>query len=276
MRRRHWYVDWLVASCAAIACLTCSGQAFAYHDDKQRITNGTAYTLGDDYRWKIGLWEAKFAIFSRLDVSIYPLPWLFMVSNLGLKYEYRLSDAVSFGTKLHAFRLDVQKLNEKIEPVKIEAIPAELNASFRWGDFTNSLQMIFSYIHVQGSMEEDALRGAAAISNLQFVDSFEYRWTRVTALWLRVRYLAYQWQPSASARYVLHPDDYTTVEVHGAAEVDMFDVSHAYSIVPGVQFSWESYNLRLGLGYGNYNLGPVNFVVPQKTLVPEFDMFWRW
>jgi len=129
---------------------------------------------------------------------------------------------------------------------------------------------------MQGTLEEDALEGAAAVSNLQFVSTFEVRWTKSAAIVLRTRYLAYQWQPSASAVYVLHPDDYTTVEVHGAAELQALDVKNAYSVVPGLAFSWKTFNLRVGLGYGNFNVGGVNFVFPRKTLVPELDMYWRW
>ena len=125
-------------------------------------------------------------------------------------------------------------------------------------------------------MDDEALKGAAAVSNLQFVSTFQVNWTKTAAILLRVRYLAHQWQPSASAVYVLHPDDYTTVEVHGAAELEAFDVKNAYSIVPGMAFSWKTFNLRAGLGYGNFNVGGVNFVFPRKTIVPELDMYWRW
>jgi len=276
MQRRFGRVGRLVALCITVGGILDPSVAGAFHSDQQRITAGTAYTLGESSDWKVGLWSAEYAAHRRLDVGTYVWPWLFRVANWGVKYEYRFSDSLSVGPRLHLFRLDVQKLNPDAQPVKIAAIPFELNGSYRWSDYTASLQAIYTYIHVEGSLEEGALEGAAAISNLQLVSTLEYRWTKVTALWLRLRYLAYQWQPSASAVYVLHPNDFTTVEVHGAAEVQMFDVSHAYSIVPGVQWSWETFNLRAGLGYGNYNLGPVNFVVPRKTLVPEFDLFWRW
>ena len=60
------------------------------------------------------------------------------------------------------------------------------------------------------------------------------------------------------------------------AELDALDVKNAYSIVPGMAFSWKTFNLRAGLGYGNFNVGGVNFVFPRKTLVPELDLYWRW
>jgi hypothetical protein len=33
------------------------------------------------------------------------------------------------------------------------------------------------------------------------------------------------------------------------------------------------FNLRLGVGYGKYNIPLVNFVVPERTLIPEADLY---
>lgn len=277
MQRRHRDVVRLVATVLlAAAGVSLCAPAAAFHTEQERVTNGTAYTLRKKGERKLGVWNAAYAAHRRLDLTTYTWPWFFRIVNLGVKYELPVSERFSAGSGLHLFNLDVQKLNPDAEPVTISAIPFELNGSYRWDAYTASAQAVYSYVRVQGVLEEGALEGAAAVSNLQLVSTLEYRWSKVTALWLRFRYLAYQWQPSASASYVLYPDEYTTVKVHGAAEVEMFDVLHAYSIVPGVHWSWETFNLRLGLGYGNYNLGPVNFVVARKTLVPDLDLYWRW
>ena len=62
----------------------------------------------------------------------------------------------------------------------------------------------------------------------------------------------------------------------GTAETDIVDVSGAYSIVPALHFGWETLNLRLGLGYGNWSIPGLNFVVPARTVIPEFDFYALW
>ncbi len=249
---------------------------FAYHTEQQRWTNNTAYTHGGG-GVKLGLWDSAVGIIDRLDLSTYVLPWVFNVVNLGAKYEYRASESFSLSAKASVFTLDVQTLISKSPPITVTAIPAELAASYRIDEaFTLSLLSVYTSVRVKGSLQEDSLKGAAAISNLQLVGTLEYRASNVTAFQLTTRYVAHQWQPSASGGYVMHPDDYTTVEVYGAAVVDALEIQRAFSIVPSVVWSWKHFNLQLGLGYGNMQIGGINFVMPSKFVVPEFDMFWRW
>jgi hypothetical protein len=71
----------------------------------------------------------------------------------------------------------------------------------------------------------------------------------------------------------LRPDAFTRVEVHGDVAASEFHVGDAFSIVPSLHISWGVFNLRLGLGYGNYNVPLVNFVLPTRTPIPDFDLF---
>jgi hypothetical protein len=248
----------------------------AYHTDKQRLGYGTAYTLGKR-TIALGPFTAQYGLFDHFDVGTYVLPWFVRVGNLGVKWQLPVTDTVDVAPQLYSFRLDVQKLNADSPPLVIGAVPFDVTASWRASkDHTLSLSAVYTWIHLQGTFDQEALEGAAAVSNFQIVSTWEYRWTRVTALLLRLRYLAHQWQPTASASYVLHPDEYTTVEVYGDARLDALDVRHAWSLIPGAAWSWETFNLRVGLGYGNYNVPGVNFVLPRKTLCPELDVFWRW
>jgi len=45
-------------------------------------------------------------------------------------------------------------------------------------------------------------------------------------------------------------------------------------IVPSFAFSWQTFNLELGLGYGNFNVPGVNFMINRRTLIPTLDMYW--
>ena len=42
-----------------------------------------------------------------------------------------------------------------------------------------------------------------------------------------------------------------------------------------VVFSWKVFNLRLGVGYGNYSIPGINLVLPKKTLIPDLDFYFR-
>lgn len=264
-----------IGACAA-ALAVWTSPASAWHTDKERLGYGSAYTLGKR-TWALGPFSAQYGLFERFDVGTYVLPWVVKVSNAGVKWRFPVSDSIDVAPQLYAFRLDVQKLNPDAPPMAFAVVPFEVTGSWRMSEAnTLSLSAAYTWIHLKGAFDQEALKGAAAVSNLQLVSTWEYRWTRVTALLLRLRYLVHQWQPTASASYVLHPDDYTTVEVYGDVQLDALDVRNAWSLIPGVAWSWETFNLRVGLGYGNYNVPGVNFVLPKKTLCPELDMFWRW
>jgi len=255
---------------------TWAWRAHAYHTDDDRLGYGSAYTLGKG-TIALGPFSAQYGLFERLDVGTYLLPWFVRVGNLGIKWRFPVNETMDVAPQLYSFHLDVQELNPDSPPMEISVVPFDVTGSWRVSPrHTLSLTAVYTYIHLKGTFDQDALQGAAAVSNFQLVPTWEYRWTRVTALLLRVRYLAHQWQPTASASYVLHPDEYTTVEVFGDAQLDALDVERAWSVIPGVAWSWETFNLRLGLGYGNYNVPGVNFVLPRKTLCPELDLFWRW
>ena len=253
-----------------------SAPAEAYHTDRDRLGYGTAYTLGKR-TLALGPFAAEYGLFDHLDVGTYILPWAVRVGNLGVKWEFPITDRLSIAPQLYWFRLDVQKLTKKSPPLVISVVPLDLTGSYRANDATTvSLGLVYTYIRLAGTFDQQALQGAAAVSNLQLVATGEYRWTKSTALLLRLRYLAHQWQPTASASFVLHPDDYTTVQLYGVGRLDALNVQNAWSLIPGVAWSWTTFNLRLGLGYGNFNVPGVNFVMPRKMICPELDLYWRW
>jgi hypothetical protein len=78
---------------------------------------------------------------------------------------------------------------------------------------------------------------------------------------------------AANADVTLRPDAFTVVIVHGGAAARDFEVRDAFSIVPSLLLTLGVFNLRLGVGYGNYNIPLVNFVVPERTLIPEADLY---
>lgn len=275
LRRRLVY-KLLIGGLAACFVALPDGSAFAYYQNDDRTTADTAFTHGGG-NGQLGLWTSEVGIIDRLDLGSYVLPWFFHVANLSLKYEYRATDKLSFSPKISVFSLDVQKLNPESPPLKLSAVPLEFFGSYLGeNNRMYSLGIVYTKIEMKGSFDQDALQGAAAVSNLQFVGLFEEAVSKTCSFYIRGRYLAHQWQPSASVIYVQHPNEYTTVEVIGAGSLDTLDVKNAYSIVPGFSWSFKNVNFRVGLGYGNMNIGGVNIVLPKKTLVPDLDFFYRW
>ncbi len=272
----------LVALLVVGAALVTPAPAAAYHTPTERVTDESAYTL-NRRELRIGLWKIEYGLLDSLTVGTYPLIWLFKVANLSAKYEYAFSPRWSVAARLSLARLDLQRLNEESPPAALYTIPFELWGSHRLGDSVSlSAGAIFSKVGVSGATEGEAqdgvdnsLEGAAAVTNLQLAGTLEWRLTRVTALQLHGRWLAYQ-DTTASSTITLHPDEYTTVEVVAAAESDAVDVANAFSVVPSFVFSWQTFRLRLGLGYGNFNVPVINFVVPVRSVIPELDLYWRW
>jgi hypothetical protein len=137
-----------------------------------------------------------------------------------------------------------------------------------------SLDLIWTGVFVKGELDQDSFDGTfqGGASNLQSLYTLELRVSRVTALLLQPRFLSYQ-KASVQGDVVLHPDEFTTVEVHALRDTDALDYRGAYSVTLSAVFSWQLWNLRLGLGYGNYNVPGINFMLPQRTLFPDFDLY---
>jgi len=248
--------------------------AQAYHSDEVRLTDRSAHAL-QQWDFRVGVWKAEVGLLNGLQVTTYTLPWIFKMVNAFVKYEIVLGAGFSIAPRLGIFRLDSSSIDEDMDPIVLTIAPFELTGSYRFSDFTASLGIIYTFVGVAAELEESEIRGAVAVTNLQLTSTLEWRLNRVTALELHARYLAFQ-DVSASTSTTVDIDDYTSLEVHGAIESDIADVSNAFSIVPSIAFSWGSFNLRLGLGYGNFNVPAVNFVVPVATVVPDFDLYWRW
>jgi len=171
---------------------------------------------------------------------------------------------VSVAATLGVFRFAPEALDKETGDAVLTIVPFDLVGSWRIDeDWTLSPGIVYTVVTLKGSYDPAQLQGAAAVSNLQLVASLERRLTRVTAVVLHGRYLAFQ-NAGGRVASTLHPDRFTTVELQGIASTDALDFPGAFSIVPSVVFSWKVFNLRLGLGYGNYSVPAVNLVLRRR------------
>lgn len=262
---------------AALAALA-PANARAYHDEKNHVVENTAFTLRDD-AIRLGLWKGQYGLWGSLMFGTYWAPWLLKVANLHLKWMYWREGPVALAAQAGIYHLDTksfEKLDEDAGSAVLNVIPLELFGSYRFDEpYWAHASVVYTLVSLEGQLGDEALGGAgkSALDNLQLTATFEWRVTRVTALLLQARYLVFQ-RAGLSAEATAMADDYTTVKVHGGATTDALDFPHLFSIVPAAAWSWNTFNLRVGLGYGNFNVPGVNFMIPVRFVVPELDLYW--
>lgn len=284
MRRRRqpgYLVVALVAGLVAFVALAAfASGARAYHDEEQRLISDTAYTLDED-QWRLGLFRLDYGLSDDFTGGTYLLPWVIAMANVQVKYEFwQPSEDWVLAVRGGLFRLDLsvfQRLDvDKDSSAIFWIAPLEGVVSWRIDDtFTLNGQLVYTAVGVVGNYNADEFEGAAAVTNGQLALGLEWRLTRVTALILHGRSLLFQ-LAQANASSTSMPDEYTTIEVRGTARSEVFNVEDGSSLTASVAFSWETFNLRLGLGYGNWSLPAINFVLPTRTPIADFDLFWRW
>ncbi|GEM_PF-1791964 len=241
------------------------------------LVNGTAYTLQKS-EFQIGVWDISYGPFSWLTLSSYIWPWLVKVPSLAAKVRFWHNDTWAFSWKLGFFSVDIQDINKEAAPAKFRVIPSELTASYRLGNSLElSLSGIYTPVVLEGSYEANDLQGAAGYSNVQLALMATWKMSDSWALWLRTRHLL-SIDASATASATHQIDPYTKLTVHADAnvgEIAQMGFPQTMQLVPGIAYSGSTFNVELGLGYGSFNIPGINFMIPQKSIVPFFDMYWR-
>lgn len=278
MHLGHRTVLRLLTLVTAATASVVAPDARAYHTDEQRLTDHTAYTLrARDLR--LGLFKFQYGIWDPFLVGTHTIPAFVRMANLHIKWRYLNDERWAAAVQAGSYRLDVSKLEafeDSPGDAVISAGTLEPSVSYRFDDrFTLSSTLPYTVVRADGSVNSKAFDGAltAAVDNLQLTTTLEWRLTRVTALVLHSRYLIFQ-RAYGDGHATLRPDEYTTVEIEVDAQSAALDFKGAWSVVPTVAFSWGTFNLQIGLGYGNWSIAPLNFVLPKKTLIPDLEVFW--
>ncbi len=250
----------------------------AFHTVETPITDDTAYTL-PRHDVRLGIWKAQYGVFAPLTVGTYIWPWLFAVSNLQAKLRLYQGDAFAIAVSAAFFHFDtksLRRLDAADDRATVDVVPYDLLMSYRLNErYTLSLDSVFTNVKVDGKIRSTDFQsaGEGAVNNYQLSTTFEWRYTRVTAFVANFRYLVFQ-RSSANLDWESHPDPYTTVIIRGSAQTDALDFRGAASLCVSDVMSWQYFNLRLGLGYGHYNVPGVNFVLGKKSWFPDLDAFW--
>jgi len=255
--------------------------ARAYHTYEERLLDNTAYSL-HRRRARLGLMKLSYGVIDQLQVTTYTMPYVLgtlfedIAPNLELKstvYDQRrlaLSGSLGFVTG----RI------EQIDSTKIRYLtfPISLAASVRINSRVNThLGGQYTATKIVGGSEpsDTDIEGAAVVDLLQLWGMVEWRLSKVTAFTFTVRWVPYVSDTVVRGNLVVDPGNPT---IGIGLEIELLDLTHAYSLVPGFVFSWERANIRLGAGYGSFPIDGVGLVVPGSVLnyvSPEFDIFVR-
>jgi len=242
-----------------------------------RVIDQTGYTL-EGGRLRLGLFKLQVGLFDFLTVGTYTLPWAVLAATIHVKL--RLLEAGPFALSVQAGfayfdSRRLQWLNDEIGSAVVTVLPLEAQLSYRPVDALSlSFGASYTEVAIDGELSINAYNGAGrgAADNAQLSGNAELRLNSVLALVVELRWLMLQ-RVAANANATLRPDAFTVVVVHGGAAARDFEVRDAFSVVPSLLLTLGVFNLRLGVGYGNFNVPLVNFVVPERTLIPEADLY---
>jgi len=265
-------------SAATLLCaLGWSSAASAYHTDDDHITDDTAWTLKGPKNFRLGLYKASATIADRVVVGTYIWPWLARTASAFAKWRFLSLGPTEWAVEGGLFHLDTASFDGTGPNAPVFNIgTATLSGTLELGDHQISNNLIGTAVRAKGEIDEDTLGGAGegGLSNLQYVLAYEYRVSRSFALVVTGRYQILQ-VLAGQTSFTSRPDDYTSIEVVAAASDDhIVNFRYALSVIPALAWSWENFNLRLGVGYGNFNVPGINFMIEQRTLIPELDLYW--
>lgn len=276
-QRPAWIAGWSAIAIAA-CLLTFVRSAAAYHTEDDHITDDTAWTLRGDKDFRVGLFKASATISDRVEVGTYVWPWVLRAPNVFAKLRFLSLGPSQWALEAGVFRLDTATIDRSVEDPPVFTVGAvAIVSSVELGSRHQlSNKLVGTAVRARGAVDDDTLvgTGQAGLTNLQYVLAYEFRASRSLALVLTGRYQVFQ-VLDGSTTFTTRPDDYTSVEVVAAARDDStLNFRNAFSIVPSLAWSWSTFNLRVGVGYGNFNVPGVNFMIERRTLIPQFDLFW--
>lgn len=268
------------SSVLGLAVILMVGEARADHDDPAgpQLTDDTAYTVPEG-QLKVGLLTLEYGITDSVQVGTLPLLDLALFPNALVEWRFANESWGAVSVTAGVAYLHTRLLAAFVDDLPLADIfvaPIDLVGTFPvHDDWSVSVGSAFTGNYLSGTFDDDDFAGAASVSNLQLHSTIEWRMSSLVAMQLHARYLVFQ-STGAAAEAEFMPDDFTTVRAAAVAESDVLDFPHAFLVTPRFHFSWRKFNLAAGVGYGNPIIPFVNFVLPDRAVVPELDFYWRW
>jgi hypothetical protein len=272
------------ASAIALAVVVlgvAAAPAAADHSDTVHITDDAAYVLRPG-EVRLGIWKAQVGVpvkpLRGLEVGSYLLPWALWAADIravNFHGKYQFADHGDWSATVAAGLFYLSLENHDL-PVRFAGIPFEVLGARRVSQAVTlggGLQGAYVRTSGEGAYDEGKLRGALAANSLQLLTTLEWRLSRVTALVGSARLVTFN-NVSGSGDVRAMIDSHTTVEAMGAGDADI-DGGFGGQVGAYVHFSWTRFNFKLGGTYGTYTIPGINFIIPTRIFMPEFDLFWR-
>ncbi len=273
----------LATLAALAACVAVSGTVRAQQLDNPR-TDYTAYTRPQG-RMALGPLKLEHGIIDEIMVGTYVPPWFAFpflkvpIPSGYLKLRTSWFDPLTFSARGGIAYIDgkaVAELADDTASASAFSTTIDFAASYQINDqFTVSLGLDYAHLGAVGenNAEASSIEGASTAHTYSVRAFGEWRLTRVFALTLLFRYLIYQ-SPI---------DTDSTVESDGVTiEEDLTAESTSqkhFSIVPGVSFVWNKWELSGGVGYGVFYLPMLglasmkNWPLLELSAAYRFDLY---
>lgn len=262
------------ATAAATAALSLATPARADVDRDPQTDFGAA-TLP---QWDLRLGLARFDLGLTDNVMLGTLPLLFAlkVKNLQLKWRFYQEGPWSLAASAGILSVNLQDYKKDAADVTFFVVPVQLTATYQLQpDLLFHGALAYSGVGTKGGAGTDDtdVEGVAVVDTAVLNPSVEYRLSHRTAAILDANVLLFQ-RARGTATETHAVDEYTSVEAHQKGGADLKQAFRG-NLVLSFLWSWDVFNLRAGLGYGHLELPVAHLFAGKPTLVPDFDLWWR-
>jgi len=267
-------------SLAACALLLAWGATARAQQLENPRTDYTAYTRQKG-KLTVGLLKTDLGIIDEITIGTYPLPWFaFPVLKSTIPNVYAKArtpwkgpfTAAVGGSFMFIDGKAIAQLANKSASASAVSTTAEFDASYRF-DFPLTLSLGFDYAHLRavGSKNDEAtsIEGASSGHTYSVRALGEWRLSRVFALSLLFRYLIYQSPIEIDSSST---DGALTVTSNLSAEST---IQKHFTLVPGVSFEWERWELNAGVGYGVFYLPALGLASAKSWPVADLAFGYR-
>ncbi len=251
--------------------------ALARHTPETPVTDYSAYVL-DQGEFRLGPFRLEVGVLDSLQLSTFPLLWALKVSNGVVKYQPYDTGTHAISAELGFFQLDLADFFDEEDkeagteyPV-LRAIPFTIVGSRRQDDFTFNLGLAFTLVSFDGEVKDSDLSAVGGASTIMIKPAIEWRLGPVLALVLEGRVKLYE-RYSGNVVTTYEIDEDSRIDVYGSGGLELEGFKGNVSL--SAFWSWDVFNLRLGVMRGHYPVPVVNVFIPKVIWFPEIDMYWR-
>jgi len=263
--------------CAATLAL--AGLAHADQFENPR-TDYTAYTRPGG-RAAVGPLKVELGIIDEITVGTFVVPWLAFpvlkvpIPNTYVKFRAPFSGPFSLAARGGVSYLAdkaIAELSDNSKSGNALSLTADVDASYRFSRAV-SVSVGMDYAHLQAiagdSGEAASLEGASSAHTYSVRAFGEWRLNSVFAITLLFRYLIYQSPIDVNAN---SDSDSTSVEGDLSAEST---IQKHFTLVPGVSFVWDRWELSGGVGYGVFYIPSLGLASARSLPVVDFAVAYR-